>query len=453
MGKSMMRVLVIDEWLPYPPDSGKKIRTFNLLKPLARRHEIDYLCYGDPTREHSKIERLEEAGFRVTTVRPVRKYRTKLSLAAGVIGNLPCRTPLVVRKHYSRRFQQALRQVLNSQPFDVIHCEWTHFASFLRESVAVPTFLCSHNVECTAWHRFSANQTNPIRRAALYLEWLKMRSFERRFLPRFDHLAAVSENDAHMMKSWFRTPSVDVIPNGVDVDFYDRKCVSREEDLLVYCASMDAWVNQDAAIYFVQNILPRIQRLRPQTQLMIVGRQPSAAIRRLASDHVIVTGTVDDVRPLLERATVNVVPLRIAGGSRLKILESFAARVPVVSTSIGAEGLAVRDGREFLLADGEDAFTTACVRLLENNELRHTLTDAAWTFAKEKHDWKAISPLVESAWERTLENGHREDVPPLDVPDGSGVSTHAADVPAGALASAVVDSYATEFEQATARKS
>jgi glycosyltransferase involved in cell wall biosynthesis len=197
---------------------------------------------------------------------------------------------------------------------------------------------------------------------------------------------------------------VEVIPNGVDVGFYDHRSRTPEEDLLVYCASMDAWVNQDAALYFVRSILPRIQQRRPHTRLMIVGRNPSPAIRRLASDRVIVTGTVDDVRPLLDKATVSIVPLRIAGGSRLKILESFAARLPVVSTTIGAEGLAVRDGRELLLADGEEAFTDACVRLMLDRPLQSQLTTAAWTFAKQRHDWQAISPLVEAAWERTIEN-------------------------------------------------
>jgi len=155
-------------------------------------------------------------------------------------------------------------------------------------------------------------------------------------------------------------------------------------------------------MYFAKNILPRIHERKPQARFMIVGSSPPASIRNLASDRVIVTGSVEDVRPLLRKATVSVVPLRIAGGSRLKILEAFAAGIPVVSTSIGAEGLEVVPGTHLLIADDDPAFAARCSELLESPSLGERLTRAARCLTKEKYDWRSMSPLVEVGWERAM---------------------------------------------------
>jgi glycosyltransferase involved in cell wall biosynthesis len=401
-----MRVLVIDEWVPYPLESGKKIRTFNLLFPLARRHDITYLCYANPQMEAERIAKMEEAGFRVVCVPPVRKFGTLTSLAVGVVSNLPLRTPLAVRKHYSRRFKHTLDALLRAGQFDVAHCEWTHYAVFLRAVHSLPRFLCSHNVECMSWRRFSQVQSNPLRKAGLHLEWMKMKSFERRITSEFDHVAVVSPDDELILRSRFGVDSVEVIPNGVDTEFYATTDGPKESDLLVYCASMDAFVNQDAAIHFVRHILPKIHQRRPQTTFLLVGCNPPPSIQKLASDRVVVTGSVKDVRPLLGKATVSVVPLRVAGGSRLKILEAFAAGLPVVSTPIGAEGLEVKTGRDLLIADDDSAFASECIRLLESTTLRRKFIEAGRKLVKSKYDWGSISPLVEVAWERTIRNYH-----------------------------------------------
>jgi len=396
-----MRVLVIDEWIPLPLQSGKKIRTFHLLAPLARRHEITYLCYADPQTEAERIAQMQEAGFRVVCVPPASRFRTPATLAVGFATNLFLRMPLAVRKHYSRRFQQALEGLLAKEAFDVLHCEWTHYAQYLRAARNLPRFLSSHNVECMQWRRFAQVQRNPLCRAAIYLESLKMRAFERRAIAQFDHVAVVSPEDAEVMKS-FGARSVAIIPNGVDTEYYQPTNGRADGKTLVYCGSMDAFVNQDAAMYFAKSILPKIHEQQPQARFMIVGSSPPAAIRNLASDRIIVTGSVEDVRPLLGKAAVSVVPLRIAGGSRLKILEAFAAGIPVVSTSIGAEGLEVVSGTHLLIADDDSLFAARCSELLESPSLGERLTRAARCLTKEKYDWKSISPLVEVGWERAM---------------------------------------------------
>ncbi len=396
-----MRVLVIDEWIPLPLESGKKIRTFQLLSPLARRHEITYLCYADPAAEREKIARMEDAGFRMVCVPPARRFKSAAGLALGLAGNLLRRAPLAVRRHYSPRFRRALLETLSGRSFDVVHCEWTHYAQYLKAASRVPRFLSSHNVESMQWRRLSQVQTNPLRRAAIRLECVKMLAFERRALGMFDHVAAVSAEDARIMESCFGARSVEIIPNGVDLGYYDQGGGDDGTETIVYCGSMDYFPNQDAALHFARKILPRIRGRRARARFLVLGRSPPASIRALANDHIAVSGTVDDVRPYLSSATVSVVPLRVAGGSRLKILESFAAGVPVVSTSIGAEGLGLRHGAELLIADDETAFAAECVRLLEQPRLREQISRTAKTHLNHNCDWRAIAPLVEAAWERT----------------------------------------------------
>ena len=405
-----MRVLVIDEWIPLPLNSGKRIRTFQLLAPHARRHEMVYLCYADAQAEAAKIRQMEEAGFRMLCVPPVPRFNTPFKAAVGFGMYCMGRTPLAVRKQYSRGFQEALRRILAAERFDLIHCEWTHYAHFLRGLPEMPRFLCSHNVESVPWERLYRVERNPLRRAALHLEWLKMRSFERRAVARFDHVAAVSAVDAEMLRTQFGARSVEVIPNGVDLDFYACGDRRPQEEILAYCGSMDSFVNQDAVRYFVEKIFPAILARRPHVRFMIIGRSPPRSIRDLANDRIMVSGNVEDIRPLLSQVTVGVVPLRVAGGSRLKILEAFAAGIPLVSTSIGAEGLDLQPGTHLLAADDEASFAEACLRLLGDSQLRTQLAGAARIFLGQRYDWKSISPRVEAAWEHTrrafAEKGH-----------------------------------------------
>lgn len=409
-----MRVLVVDEWLPLPLDSGKKIRTYHLLAPLARRHEITYLCFADPEAEAEKVSQMERAGFCIVCVPPARRFQTPATLAVGLATNLFLRAPLVIRKHYSRRFQQAAERLLARERFDLVHCEWTHYAQYLQSARGLPRFLSSHNVESMQWRRFARVQTNPFRKAAIHVEWLKMQRFEHRVIRDFDHVAVVSDEDAHTMRA-FGTPSVDVIPNGVDTKYY-QESDGRERPGLGVLHSMDAFVNQDAAVYFAKRVFPRICARKPQARFMIIGRCPPKSIQNLAGDRITVTGSVEDVRPLLSKTMISVVPLRIAGGSRLKILESFAAGIPVVSTSIGAEGLDIEPGRHLIVADDESAFAAECLRLMEQPQLRAQLAAAARSCLKDKYDWSVLSPLVEGAWETTsrrfMERSSKEELTP-----------------------------------------
>lgn len=397
-----MRVLVLDEWLPLPANSGKRIRTYNLLAPLTRKHEIFYLCFADPEREAGEITSMRDAGFEVVAVAPLNRYCSRVSLAIGATANLLSACPLVVRKHYDKSFMQKLTRMRREKRFDVLHCEWTPYATYLRGITDTPMFLSSHNVECVSWQRSWRTDSNPLRRAVLWLESVKMKSFERSAVTQFDHVAAVSPEDASRFRSWYGVKSVEVIPNGVDCRHYEAEPRREQPDLIAYCGSMDATVNQDAVHYFVRAMLPRIRAVCPSVRFMVIGSRPPPSIQALAGSHVLVSGTIDDVRPLLSRAAISVVPLRIGSGSRLKILESFAAGVPVVSTTVGAEGLPVQHGHHLAIADHPQAFADACLDLLGNAAQRRRFVENGRALVRRCFDWSSLSPMIERAWEHAI---------------------------------------------------
>lgn len=393
-----------------PLDSGKKIRTYNLLSPLAKKHQISYLCYADQRKEKLKIDEMEKIGFKVYSVPPSHKFDSFTKLAAGIFTGFFTKQPLVVRKHYSSRFQKKLIQLIAENNFDLIHCEWTHYGQFINKSIRLPKFLSSHNVEYIPWLRFFQYEKNIIKKCGLYIEWKKMKFFEKKTLSKFDHISVVSDNDLRLIKNWFGNKSIQVIPNGINCFYYSKIDPAPTEKTILFSASMDAFVNQDAARYFSGKILPKVKQKIPNIRFIILGRHPPENIKKLSSENIVVTGTVDDVRPFLKDSLVSVVPLRIAGGSRLKILEAFAAGIPVVSTTIGAEGLDVKNNIHLLVADNADNFAEAVIELICNYETRSKLIKNARQLVEEKYDWGKIYPAIEKAWETTISKFNRRKV-------------------------------------------
>jgi glycosyltransferase involved in cell wall biosynthesis len=240
-------------------------------------------------------------------------------------------------------------------------------------AVGCPTLLFQHNVEAMIWKRHYQAQTNPIKKSYLYNQWRKARRFEYASCRRFDYVVGVSRDDCATMRRDYGIENVADVPTGVDTDYFrPRGHERREPRNLVFTGSMDWLPNQDAVLYFADRIIPLIKRLVPDVTLTVVGRNPYPGLIELSKrdPSITVTGRVDDVRPYIERAGAYIVPLRIGGGTRLKIYEAMAMEKAIISTSIGAEGLPVRDGEELLLADTPEAFAAAVVR---------TITDEAFT--------------------------------------------------------------------------
>mgnify|MGYP001546726339 CR=1 FL=1 len=231
-----------------------------------------------------------------------------------------------------------------------------------------------------------------------------MEAYERRVCRQAGFVVAVSEKDRETMRSRYGVERISAISTGVDLDYFSPPATVEHKADLVFVGSMDWLPNIDGVRFLAEQILPRIRARRPDCRVAIVGRRPDAAVRELGErdPNVIVTGTVADVRPWLWGSSVSIVPLRIGGGTRLKIFEAMAARVPVISTTIGAEGLPVENDRHLFIADDAESFANACLHLLENQQRRHQMADEAWNLVSGQFSWDAVT----REFETILENYH-----------------------------------------------
>lgn len=384
-----MRVLFVAGACPYPPDSGGAVRTFNLLKRLCFRHEITLIA---PSKPAVDLDAAFGGGLgRVIAVgSPARSIARTLS---SLLSPLPC----IVRAHENPEMRAAVKDVLASDRFDLLHCDSISVVPAIPADASVPKVYNAHNIEAVIWERYVREERRPWMIPVLRSQLAKVTAYEAR-LPRiFDWCFTVSENDrAEMRRCGFE--NVSVVPNGVDLDFYSV-LPDRPAPTLAFIGSLDWRPNQDSVRWLLESIWPLIRAQMPDVSLSIVGRRPPRWIANLCRRaNASLFADVPDVRPRLADASVIVVPLRIGGGSRLKILEAMAAGRCVVSTSIGAEGLEVRGGEHLIIADEPAAFAREAVSLLHDPIRRQALTRASRALVESEYDWERISLDLEAAW-------------------------------------------------------
>jgi glycosyltransferase involved in cell wall biosynthesis len=309
-----------------------------------------------------------------------------------LIANLLSPLPYIVTSHSSAAYRDIVRASLVKFRPHLVLCEWTPYAIYAKALTSVRTLVSTHNVEADIWQRYYENETDRLRRWYIGEQWRKVERFEREAVGWVDGALTVSELDRDRLRQSRPDMPIAVIPNGVDLDYFRPMPQTQSRQHLVFTGSMDWRPNQDAARYFVAEILPLLRQARPDLECTFVGRSPPPDIQALARvPGVHVTGTVDDVRPYVERAAVYVVPLRIGGGSRLKILEALAMGRAVVSTSVGAEGLDVEHDRHILLADDPQGFAETVLRLLNDPARCLALASEGRRLVEQSYGWDALA--------------------------------------------------------------
>jgi sugar transferase (PEP-CTERM/EpsH1 system associated) len=390
-----MQILWLKSDLLLPLDKGGRLRTWHLLRHLARRHEITYLSFADGVAEG-----MSEVAQRVETVPRHDPGKGTLRFYLDAAAHLFDPLPYAVAKYRSRAFRCRLQQLLAEHQFDLIVSDFLIPAVNLPRQLPCPAVIFTHNVESEIWRRHADTKTG-VARPLYRSQHARMLRFEGRTLRRFDGVLAVSDADRSTFARLYPGAvdgEVHVVATGVDTDFFSPSPSPPAGRGLVFTGSMDWLPNEDAVTYFCREILPRIRADEPETTLTIVGRAPTPAVRRLAADTgVIVTGRVDDVRPAMRDSAVYVVPLRIGGGTRLKIFEAMAMGKAVVSTTVGAEGLPVENGEHLLIADEPHLFARSVVRLFRDVERRRALEAAARALVVERYDWAAVSQSLDAA--------------------------------------------------------
>ncbi len=403
-----MRILHFAPRVCWPLDTGAKLRNYHLARVLSATTDITLLAFTDAEQSLGELEKVYQ---QVIAVSRDRGY-TLLKLIRGTLGS----TPLPVLNYTTGSMKRALESILSQQDFDVVQLESIHLMDYLPIITASrqrPLMICDwHNIESELMRRYSEREPNILKRAYAGKTARLMSEFERRAMHEFDAHIAVSQRDAEELRSHNANAQVFMIENGVDTAYYSddqdasaapRAATRSKPNRIVFVGSMDYHANIDGAVSFARDVWPGLHDREPELVFTIVGRDPAPEVRALArSRRIEVTGTVDDVRPFYREAIAAVVPLKVGGGSRLKILEAIAAGVPAVSTTLGAEGLDVHDGQDILIADTNEQLAAAISSLAGSKEYRQRLSAAGRALVSKRYDWTRLGTNLFETYQQLL---------------------------------------------------
>ncbi|HWQ15724.1 MAG TPA: glycosyltransferase family 4 protein [Roseiflexaceae bacterium] len=432
-----MNILILSPYPPYPPHGGGTMRVYQILRGLAARHTVTCLTFAADEAADRALEPLRA----ICHVRTIRGSAPRATLRRAWT-TLASPLPDMALRNASDAYAATLRELLAAESFDVVQAESIEMAGYIADcrlpiadrsgssvNRAAPNrpllILDQFNAEYVLQKRAALTslkmalrlQTQNPRSAIQQLagglyslaQWLKLARYERRVMRAADAVAVVSEEDARALRRLAPAARFAVVPNGVDTRHFSRVALAAEGlaplafdgPALVFSGTLDYRANVDALAWFAGGVLPRIRQRRPDVRLIAVGKRPTPALQRLAAQGALtLTGEVPDARPFIAGAAVYVVPMRIGGGVRLKLLEALALEAPTVTTSLGAEGvMGLRNGEHCLVADEPAAFAAATLRLLDDPALGERLGAAGRELVCAGYDWAAIVPCLEDLYQ------------------------------------------------------
>ena len=392
-----MRILWVKSGPLYPLNTGGRKRTHAMLVELARGHEVTYLA---SLSEGTVLDPEEPGASYAQEKRWIPSREPREGSAAWVLSLLKnvflSTFPFVLDRYRNEELARTLLDLEANGEFDLIVCDFlTPAVNFDFDRLRTPVVLFQHNVEARIWERLASEKSNPFVRLLFRDQARRMREAEKSLSAKCSGVIAVSPEDAAVFRGDYGLDNVlGDVPTGVDTTFFAPPVPrAPEPGLIGFLGSMDWMPNIECVHHFVRDIFPAIIARHPGARFLVIGRDPVPSLLRLAADdeRLLLTGTVADVRPSLDRCEVLVVPLRSGGGTRIKIFEAMAQGVPVVSTTIGAEGLPVCDGEAILLADEPGDFADAVIRILDSPELGGELSTRARELVVSDHGWSAVT--------------------------------------------------------------
>ncbi len=399
----MLTILILSPRLPWPPHEGAHIRIVETLRFLSAHHEVFVVAPIYSADERNHVAGLSKlcAGVHAVPVPDSATARLR-RLAGGLVAGIP----LVPAYHRNSAITQSLRAISARIRFDIVQIEFSflaHYLAALGSGTEAKSILSMHNIETLRFERELAVAPWSARRFILEMDRGLFPSWEQRAVRAFDGVAAVSAAEAAWIERTAPGAIVQVVPNGVDVDYFRPQLAPPASSSVVFTGAMDYPPNVDAVLWFADEILPRLRERQPELRFVIVGCRPAHAVQALAARAgVTVTGEVEDIRPYLTEAIALVVPLRSGGGTRLKILEAMAMGRPVVSTTLGAEGLEIADGDNILIADSPERFTEEIVRLAIAPDTAARIGMAGRQLALAKYDWRQCLRGLDDLYQAVL---------------------------------------------------
>lgn len=392
-----MKILMFTPYVPYPPNSGGQIRTFNLIKNLSKKHEITSFSFRRSDHGIPELTELKKYCRQVRTFSRKKSFQSPLKILRTGFS----RYPYLVNMYRHRQTQQAIAQELSSRTYDLIHVE-TYYIMPNLPNTSVPVLLAEQTIEYQVYqHYASSSPIWPIK-PLLYIDVVKHKYWERHYWQEVKKVVAMSEADKQKMLQLIPNLNVSVVPNGVDTTFFQEKISNHKPSNTVLFVGNFNWLqNREAAEVLAKNIWPKIKAKLPGAKLWIVGREPKENIKRLATSDITISGDIEDIRTAFQGANVLVAPLYGAGGTRYKILEAMASGLPVVTTRIGIEGIGATNGRNVLLADSNEEIANLTIEIIKNQNLAKKIAISAKEFVYKNFDWKSISNSLEQIYEET----------------------------------------------------
>jgi len=398
-----MRILWLSHFVPYPPKGGCFQRSYNLITRVGAAHELHLVAMLPKRGTHPASETAEASEVLSRSCASVRivdlSAATSASgLAKRAASGLLTLSPLTVTIFQSDEVRRIVREALAGQRFDVVHLDTISLAQYLPEIGATPTVMTHHGAESFMIRRRIGHERNPLRRAVFFAEWAALERYERRMLPRVGSNVTMSALDRDLLAKVAPGAAFSVVPNGVDIAYF-TPAPRPPGRRVIFAGRLDQYSNRDAILHFMEAAWPRLRATHPDAHIDIIGSNPPASLVELAGrdDHVAVHGFVPDVRPYFRDAAVAICPIRDGGGTRIKVLDALAQGMPLVTTSIGAEGIDVVADRDVLMADTPEQFAAAIGRVFDDPVLAARLGANGRALVERLYSWDALAAsLVET---------------------------------------------------------
>jgi glycosyltransferase involved in cell wall biosynthesis len=392
-----MQILVLSLWNPYPPDLGAKLRNIALLQAWSKRHQVSLLTFTDEQDSlEVSLRKLQSLCVDVQFISHSLIERAPLRRIGNRLNALARNCPIPVMLAHSHRMAQAARSAFQHSAFDAIQIDSPWMYQYVPEGLHITRILNIYNVEFEVMEQRARVAVNPFRRAVHQYDAAIFRRYELAVMRCCQLILTSSENDRQRVTELVPETQVVTVPNALNLEEYSwstpEACHSKT---LVFTGTMSYPPNVDGVLYFYTSIYPLIQAQIPEVQLAIVGREPTTVTWELARDpSVKVTGYVEDVKSFIRQSCVFIAPIRFGGGTRIKLLEAMALGVPVVTTSMGAQGLDVQDGCHVLIADDPVTFAEKTIRLMADRDLRRRLAYEARQLVETKYSWRIVEDIV-----------------------------------------------------------
>jgi sugar transferase (PEP-CTERM/EpsH1 system associated) len=388
-----MRILFLCHRLPYPPKRGGKIRPFNMIRHLARAHEVTVATLARTAEEWAEGQELKRFCHELHVGRIGQAEGWARFALWGATGR-----PATFGYFHSPGLARTVRELLATRGFDAILVHCSSMGPYVAHHRGCRRVMDFGDADSEKWLEYARRAPLPLS-AAFRLEGWRVRGWERRLGAAFDVCSVISPREREVLRGYVRTP-IHVIPNGVDLEYFQPRRAPGEDHApprLIFTGNMSYRPNVDAVRHLVGEILPRVRRDIPEAECHIVGMDPAPAVRRLADGrHVVVTGQVPDVRPHFDAAAVAVAPLRLARGLQNKVLEAMAMRVPVVASPAAVQGIQAVPDRDLLVAADPDAFARAVVALLLDPAARERYAAAGRACVESNHTWERLLSRLEA---------------------------------------------------------